>query len=131
MKKLRRKAVAHVNHRSGLYSLLAKSLHDVATSLRLELALQYILLAGKVRLEVFLPGRDSVLSFKKLKTHECGTEVAAHADDVGGLRACAGHDILLVGIAYAGYADHKTCHRCACVSAHKIHAIRFAGKPYA
>ena len=112
-------AVADVHHGGGADAGLAQPLDDVATGFRLQLALQQVLLAAEVGLEVrhglalflgFINHLvvDALLALQELQSHIGGTEVAADADKVGVAGPVAVDDVLLAGFADTGDADGQT-----------------------
>ena len=138
------KTIADVHHRRGTDASLAQFLDDVATSLGLQLALQQILLAGKVGTEVgqllegFLVALllgvvhltiiHALLALQQLQPHIGSTQVARDADEVGVLGTVAIDDVLLLGLADTGDADGQTRIGRGGIATHDVDAPFLAGQ---
>ena len=97
------------------------------------MALDDVLLAGKIGLEVFLfhPSAHATFALQQLQAHVGRSQVAAHANQVSILSSRAVNDILLGGLTQARHADNESCDRSAGIAAHQVNAVVLTGDAHA
>ena len=144
MQQLAGKSIADVHHRGGAYAGLSELLDNVASCFGLELALQQILLACEVGLEIGHRGLavgcrmlllvfvehliiHGFLAFQELQPHVGGSQVSADANQVGVVCAVAIDDVLRLCFTDAGDGDGESGERCGGVATYNVHIPLLTG----
>ena len=71
---------------------------------------------------------DGLFAFKELQTEVCGTEVSAHADEVGVLGSAPANHLVGGSIAHDGDADDHSCKGGGGVSSDDVDVVSVAGQ---